>query len=291
MADNVEIVSRNYTLIIQPNNVRVNVPAPPQIRIVTAAVRGLPGTDGDDGLSAYEVAVENGFVGSESDWLTSLMGADGMSAYQVAVANGFVGSESAWLSSLIGASGSNGWSPILAVITDGDRRVLQVIDWTGGTGTKPTSGLYVGSTGLVVPIASGVDIRGPAGAGGGASNVNIPLIIALTQEGASAIVANTIRTIRAPFALTFVRIKLSTSTAPTGAALIVDIKKNGTTIFSTKPQIDAGALTSLTSGTPYVLAVGFTGFADDDIITFDVTQVGSTIAGAGLKVTLDWYKT
>lgn len=32
---------------------------------------GLPGKDGK---SAYEVAVENGFIGSESDWLKSLKG-------------------------------------------------------------------------------------------------------------------------------------------------------------------------------------------------------------------------
>lgn len=37
------------------------------------------GQKGDDGLSAYEVAVENGFVGTESDWLESLKGADGTS--------------------------------------------------------------------------------------------------------------------------------------------------------------------------------------------------------------------
>ena len=34
---------------------------------------------GFDGLSAYEIAVENGFVGSETEWLASLQGADGIS--------------------------------------------------------------------------------------------------------------------------------------------------------------------------------------------------------------------
>lgn len=34
---------------------------------------------GEDGLSAYEVAVENGFTGSESEWLESLHGDDGVS--------------------------------------------------------------------------------------------------------------------------------------------------------------------------------------------------------------------
>ena len=34
-------------------------------------------TNGENGASAYEVAVENGFEGTEEDWLASLEGADG----------------------------------------------------------------------------------------------------------------------------------------------------------------------------------------------------------------------
>ncbi|MER6249398.1 beta strand repeat-containing protein [Streptomyces griseorubiginosus] len=38
---------------------------------------GTPGADGQDGLSAYQVAVANGFVGTESEWLASLVGPPG----------------------------------------------------------------------------------------------------------------------------------------------------------------------------------------------------------------------
>ena len=38
---------------------------------------GPPGSDGEDGASAYEIAVDNGFVGTEAEWLTSLNGAPG----------------------------------------------------------------------------------------------------------------------------------------------------------------------------------------------------------------------
>lgn len=64
---------------------------------------------GPDGLSAYQVAVNNGFVGTESQWLVSLVGPGGLSAYQVAVNNGFVGTESQWLTSLIGAAGASAY--------------------------------------------------------------------------------------------------------------------------------------------------------------------------------------
>ena len=39
--------------------------------------QGPAGPAGADGLSAYEVAVKNGFAGSETEWLASLKGADG----------------------------------------------------------------------------------------------------------------------------------------------------------------------------------------------------------------------
>ena len=38
---------------------------------------GLNGTNGQDGKSAYEIAVDNGFVGTETEWLESLKGQDG----------------------------------------------------------------------------------------------------------------------------------------------------------------------------------------------------------------------
>lgn len=83
-------------------------------------------TKGDPGDSAYDVAVANGFVGTEAEWLASLEGpqgiqgiqgiqgnpgvdgVDGDSAYEVAVANGFAGTEQEWLDSLIGPQGATG---------------------------------------------------------------------------------------------------------------------------------------------------------------------------------------
>lgn len=63
----------------------------------------------------------------------------------------------------VGPAGPNGWSPRLTIVNDGTRRVFQVSDWIGGSGTKPATGLYVGSSGLVSSIGSAVDVRGPIG--------------------------------------------------------------------------------------------------------------------------------
>lgn len=42
---------------------------------------GEPGADGNDGKSAYEIAVDEGYVGTEEEWLASLHGADGEDGY------------------------------------------------------------------------------------------------------------------------------------------------------------------------------------------------------------------
>ena len=93
---------------------------------------------GKDGKSAFEIAIEHGFVGTEVEWLESLKGVDGKdglpgkdgadglpghdgtdgkngadgtdgkSAYIIAVEHGFTGTEDDWLQSLKGADGKNG---------------------------------------------------------------------------------------------------------------------------------------------------------------------------------------
>lgn len=72
---------------------------------------------------------------------------------------------------------SLGWTPILAVVIDGNRNVLQVTGWEGGNGTIPAIGLYLGANGFVSDIANGVNIRGAMGPTGSISTSNdeIPL--------------------------------------------------------------------------------------------------------------------
>ena len=87
---------------------------------------GANGEKGTDGKSAYQIAVEQGYQGSESDWLSSLKGdkgekgntgakgnpgqdgADGKSAYAIAVEHGYEDSEKKWLLSLKGEKGDPG---------------------------------------------------------------------------------------------------------------------------------------------------------------------------------------
>ena len=71
-----------------------------------------------------------------------------------------------------GSTGNRGWSAILAVVSSGARRVLQISSWTGGQGTAPASGGYIGSDGQTSNINNAVDIRGATGTGQGGPTGN-----------------------------------------------------------------------------------------------------------------------
>ena len=75
--------------------------------------KGDTGEKGADGKSAYEIAKDNGFTGSKSEWLDSLKGLDGSngkSAFEIAKLAGLTSasSESEWIASLKGAKGDKG---------------------------------------------------------------------------------------------------------------------------------------------------------------------------------------
>ena len=140
---------------------------------------GANGEKGTDGKSAYQIAVEQGYQGSESDWLSSLKGdkgekgntgakgnpgqdgADGKSAYAIAVEHGYEDSEEKWLLSLkgekgdtgergekgdTGADGKDGFSPIAAVAKDGSVITITITDKNGTTTVTLTEGAAVDLT-------------------------------------------------------------------------------------------------------------------------------------------------
>lgn len=80
---------------------------------------------------------------------------------------------------------------------------------------------------------------------------------------------------------------VNVGTAPTGQSLIVDVNKNGTTLYTTqgrRPTVAAAATTSTSSGVPD----GATTLASGDVIKVDIDQVGSGTAGSDLSVTVTY---
>jgi hypothetical protein len=110
------------------------------------------------------------------------------------------------------------------------------------------------------------------------------LVIACSDETSNLTTGTAKVTFRMPYAMTLSSVRASVNTAPTGSTLIVDINEGGSTILSTKLSIDASELTSTTAATAAVISD--TALADDASITIDIDQIGSTIAGKGLKVVL-----
>ena len=68
------------------------------VKVTPTLLEGSDGVDGINGKSAYEVAVNNGFVGTQAEWLDSLIG---NSAYEEWVENGGVGTFQDFLDEIV----------------------------------------------------------------------------------------------------------------------------------------------------------------------------------------------
>lgn len=180
------------------------------------------------------------------------------------------------------ATPATGYVSIFVDSADGDPKmkddagaVTSLVGTAGAAGQGVPTG---GTVGQVLRKVSGTDYDTAW------ADATIPIGIACSDESTALTTGNGKATFRMPFAMTLTAVRASVTTAPTGAVLTVDINESGTTILSTKLTIDAGEKTSTTAATPAVISD--TALADDAEITIDIDQIGSTIAGAGLKVWL-----
>ena len=122
------------------------------------------------------------------------------------------------------------------------------------------------------------------------SNVfNEVILLACSDETTALTVGTGKVTFRCPFAFTITGVSASVTTAPVGSTIICDINEAGSTILSTKLSIDAAEKTSTSAASAAVISDA--NIAADAEITVDIDQIGSSTAGAGLKVKLDGYRT
>ena len=83
--------------------------------------------------------------------------------------------------------------------------------------------------------------------------------------------------------LTLIKVKATVGIAPQGDSIVVDVKKNGVSIFSsnlTRPVILSGSQIS-SVGVPNVMQ-----FTASDNLTVDILQVGTVVRGGDLTVTV-----
>lgn len=163
-----------------------------------------------------------------------------------------------------------------------------------GAGTltiTPTTSTIDGAASLALTTGQGVRVVSGGtnyftmrGADTSAAAPTQCIPIACSDETTALTTGTAKVTFRMPYAFTLSGVRASVTTAPTGATLTVDINEGGVSILSTKLTIDASEKTSTTAATAAVISD--TALADDAEITIDIDQIGSTVAGAGLKVYL-----
>ena len=107
--------------------------------------------------------------------------------------------------------------------------------------------------------------------------------LAASDETTDLVVGTDAVTFRMPYGMTLENLRASVTTASAGADIQVTVNQGGSAVASVI-TIEAGATTSTSATTQPV--VSNANLIDDAQITVDITQIGSSTAGAGLKVTL-----
>ena len=106
---------------------------------------GANGEKGTDGKSAYQIAVEQGYQGSESDWLSSLKGNKGEKGDPGNRGLQGVPGEKGEKGDA-GVAGKDGFSPIANVVKDGSVITITITDKNGTTTVTLTEGAAVDLT-------------------------------------------------------------------------------------------------------------------------------------------------
>ncbi len=102
-------------------------------------------------------------------------------------------------------------------------------------------------------------------------------------SGSLIVGTNIVPLLIVPQAMTIEKVFIKVKTAPTGANLIVDINKNGSTIWSNQAnRITLSAGNQSTTQTTF----NTTTLSEDDYISVDIDQVGSTVAGSDLTIAI-----
>jgi hypothetical protein len=141
-----------------------------------------------------------------------------------------------------------------------------------------TSG--VAATGIAAVAVPSAALADSAQAATGSGSV----IVAFSRNGTLSTTRGTV-----PFVLasdrTITAVRMGCGTAPVGASVVGDILKNGTTIYTTasnRPTIPDGATDSGPVALPDVTAL-----AAGDHLAIVIAQVGSTVQGADLGLSIE----
>lgn len=257
----------------------------------TSVVIGNGANSGVNGASVgyfagrQATSTDNAFLGYQAGYAPATVSANGTTtgARQVLVGSG------------TGQNSATQRNDVIAVgyraLVDGDNAIAIGSGTSAGAagavaigkdnaGTSATTSvaneIKLGTALHTVNVPGAIKVGGVPLASYFIGNVSGALTVA---AGTSRIYNDTGRT------LTITGIRASVGTAPTGAAILVDVNKNGTTLFTTQGNRPTIAISGNTSGK--VTNADVTSLASGDYLTVDVDQIGSTVAGADLVVQVE----
>lgn len=157
-----------------------------------------------------------------------------------------------------------------------------------GTAATHNSGDFLLSANNLSDVSSASAARANIGVGavGTQATITESFVVALSDETTTLTTGTAKVTMRMPYAFTVTQIRASVNTVSSSGLPTVDVKKNGSSVFSTLLTIDASEKTSQTAATAAV--VSSASWSDDDEITFDVTVAGT--GTKGLKVVIKGHQ-
>ena len=234
---------------------------------VTAPTGGT-GRDGDFWIDTAQSKLYGPRAAGSWPAGTFLIGATGSTG-----ATGFTGFTGATgFTGSTGVAGNTGATGLTgATGTNGTTGATGINGATGATGTNGATG-NTGATGTT----------GATGNVSGAVYFGIDGILTTNDGGNKLRIYNDSGSSR-----TISSVRISVGTAPTGSgsAVTVDIKKDGTSIFGTKPTITVASAAVTNKTTTFATT---TTWADGSYLTMNVDTVGTTIAGADLVVVVTY---
>ncbi|MBX4215405.1 hypothetical protein KW797_00420 [Candidatus Parcubacteria bacterium] len=255
-------------------------------RTVTGTSNRITVTNGDGVAGNPTLDISSSYVGQTT--ITTLGGITtsnrtGVAANIIGIGSGKILHAEDTVSSsgalAIKISANFEWMPNCLIMVTGSQGGV-----TCGTSAVNGGVLYSTSSAVAItPAGSSGQVLRSTGAGaptfGGLKTVKS--LMWVTSGGASVGSGVITGTLKTQYPLTLRNIDLFSRMAPQGQALIADIKVNNVSVFSTKPQIAAGALTGGNAAvfSSVNVASGATIFAA-------FTQVGTTGQGTGITIQL-----
>ena len=231
---------------------------------------GYSGTSGTSGTSGYSGSGVSGYSGTS--------GVSGTSGYSGSGVSGYSGTSG--VSGYSGTSGSSGVSGYSGESGLG----ISGYSGMGGSGASGYSG-HSGASG-VSGYSGGSGVSGYSGVAGnsGYSGMVVSNVTFMLATGTILTSGTNKARLTIPYNATIVKAYATAGTGPSGSDIIFDVNVNGVSIWNSTQANRLRILSGNTYGTQN--SFDTTSLLEGDLLSIDVDQIGTTVAGGDIVVQL-----